>query len=290
MDRQAGAVGNWVDWAARNAAERLVAVGVLAVRPRRYASDGAPAGLSTIAGLRVRVATQAEKPHWHASTGIYGFLHVPPGEFRIEVDDPTRRYLPQAVSAQVPDRSSVGDWLTRGVPPPTGAPGPLILDLAMRPSSEMPLPPASTALWGVLRESAGGRPVPGALLSLTTVLNGANDTVTTLSGADGGYLLVLPGEAVNRAVNPPLRNFERALTVRAPLPPLAAALADKGFLAGQPAGPFALGAADRDALFVARDFQLRAAGGGPRPRVGGQNPSVPVSVGERRRWDIELLP
>ena len=189
-----------------------------------------------------------------------------------------------SVVAEFGDGESAYRWLAQN------AADVLILDLAMRPSSEMPLPPASTALWGVLRESAGGRPVPGALLSLTTVLNGANDTVTTLSGADGGYLLVLPGEAVNRAVNPPLRNFERALTVRAPLPPLAAALADKGFLAGQPAGPFALGAADRDALFVARDFQLRAAGGGPRPRVGGQNPSVPVSVGERRRWDIELLP
>ena len=75
-----------------------------------------------------------------------------------------------------------------------------------------------------------------------------------------------------------------------PRPALASALASQGFLAGQPAAPFALTSAERDALFMPRDFQLRDSGGTLHPQVGGQNPLAPVSVGEQVRLDIELLP
>ncbi|HMW18928.1 MAG TPA: hypothetical protein PKN13_13660 [Accumulibacter sp.] len=280
-----------LDWAGRHGAERLTAVGVLALRPRRYLSDGVPPALATIAGLRLRVDGFSELPYWHVSTGLYGYLRLPAGEWRIEIDDPARRYLAQAVLANVPDRRGVRQALEAGGVPPPGSPGPLLLDLALRPSPEMALPPGGTALWGVLRDSVGGRPVVGAVLSLATVNQGLADTVSTLSGVDGSYLLVLPGEVIDRSVNPPQRNFERLLTVRRPLPALSTTLAQRGLLAGQPADVFTLSSVQRDALFAAPAvFRLRAGNGDSRSPVNGQNPLLPLVVGQRGRWDVELLP
>jgi len=187
----------------------------------------------------------------------------------------------------VPDRSALKAALEAAEAPPA-VPPPAYPTVDLRPGLAMGLPPATTAVWGVLRD--GSRAVPGALLSLATVRNGAADTVSTLSGPDGSFLLVLPFEVIDRGVNPPLRDFNRALTVFAPRPALAAALAAQGFLAGQPANVFGLSAAERNALFLLRGFQLRDAGGALHPQVGGQNPPVSVSVGRKVRLDIELLP
>jgi hypothetical protein len=52
-----------------------------------------------------------------------------------------------------------------------------------------------------------------------------------------------PSNVIDRSVNPPVRAFNRALSVFAPRPDLAAALAAQGFLAGQPANVFGLTAA-----------------------------------------------
>lgn len=274
-------------WAARHSPDRIAAVGVLAVKVRRHLTDGTDPGLTSIQGLRVRVAGQPEQPLWHQSTGLYGFLDIPAGEARIEIDDPTGRYQPQAITATVPDRADLKSALEAGEAPPA-VPAPAYPEVALRPGLTMALPPGTSALWGVLRDA--GRPVPGALLTLATVQGGAADSVTALSGPDGSYLLVLPFEVIDRSVTPPLRAFDRALTVFAPRPALATALATKGFLAGQPANVFGLTAAERNALFLPRDFQLRDAGGTLHPQVGGQNPPASVSVGARVRLDIELLP
>ena len=135
---------------------------------------------------------------------------------------------------------------------------------------------------GVIEGIEGAVPghVPGA----------HNIPFTSISGPDGSYLLVLPAEVINRSVNPPQRQFERTLTVHAPRPTLADALTKEGFLAGQPANPFGLTPAQRTALFMPRNFQLRDSGGTLHPQVGGQNPSASVSVGKQVRLDIELLP
>ena len=275
-------------WAARHATERIAAVGVLALRIRRHLSDAAPPGLAAIPGLRITVPGHPERPLWHESTGLYGFLRLPPGELRVEVADPSGRFQAQAVTAQVPDRGSVKQALEAGTPPAPGSPKPQILEVALRPALGLALPPGSSTVWGVV--SDGGRPVAGALLGIASVFRGAADHVRAMSGPDGSYLLVLPFEVIDRSVTPPLRAFDRALTVFAPRPALATALATKGFLAGQPANVFGLTAAGRNALFLPRDFQLRDAGGTLHPQVGGQNPPASVSVGARVRLDIELLP
>lgn len=278
-------------WAAGRSPERVALVGVLAVRARRYLSDGAAPGLAAIPGLEVRVVGRDASPIWHQSTGLYGFLRLAPGPARVEVSDPTRRFLPQALAAQVPDRDAVREALELGRVPPPGSAAALFLDLALRPGVELALPPGASAIWGVVRGRTDGVPVPGALIRLDTVLAGAADRVTTLSGPDGCYVLVLPGEIVDRSVAPPVRRFDRALTVHAPRPPLAAQLAGpQGYLAGLPAGVFGLTAAQRNALYRQPSFQLRAGDGSLRPRVGGQNPLTTVSIGERVRWDIELSP
>ena len=88
-------------WAARHSPDRITAIGVLAVKVRRHLTDGADPGLTPIPNLRVRVAGQPERPLWHQSTGLYGFLDIPPGEARIEIDDPTGRYQPQSITATV---------------------------------------------------------------------------------------------------------------------------------------------------------------------------------------------
>jgi hypothetical protein len=274
-------------WAARHSPDRISAVGVLAVRIRRYLTDNADPSLAAIPDLRVRINGQPERPLWHESTGLYGFLNIPPGNARIEIDDPAGRYQPQAVATVVPDRSALKTALEDAEAPPV-VPAPAYPEVDLRPGPAMGLPPGTTALWGVLRE--GTRALPGVLLNLTTVRNGGADTVSTLSGPDGSYLLLLPFEAIDRGVNPPLRLFERTLTVFAPRPVLSAALAALGFLAGQPAGVFGLSAAQRNALFLPRGFQLREAGGALHPQVGNQNPPVSVSVGKKIRLDIELLP
>lgn len=274
-------------WAARQSPDRIAAVGVLAVKALRHLTDTADPGLTPIPALRVRVAGEPENPLWHAATGLYGFLDIPPGEARIEIDDPSGRYQPQAITATVPDRAELKAALEAGASAPAVAKS-AYPEAVLRPGPTMALPPGTSALWGVLIDT--GRPVPGALLRVATVRSGAADSVTTLSGPDGSYLLVLPFEVIDRSVTPPLRTFDRTLTVFAPRPALATAIATKGFLAGQPANVFGLTTVQRNALFLPRDYQLRGAGSVLRPRIGGQNPPASVSVGTRIRLDIELLP
>lgn len=131
-------------WAARHATERIAAVGVLALRVRRHLSDAAPPGLAAIPGLRITVPGHPERPLWHESTGLYGFLRLPPGEQRVEIVDPAGRFQAQAVTAQVPDRGSVKQALEAGTPPAPGSPKPQILEVALRPALGLALPPGST--------------------------------------------------------------------------------------------------------------------------------------------------
>lgn len=274
-------------WAARHSPDRIASVGVLAVHVRRYETDGAAPTLGALANLRVRAADHGEVPFWHESTGLYGFLTLPPGEARIEIDDPSGRFQAQAITAIVPDRSAIRADLEAGDPPAL-LPRPVYPRVALRPALAMGLRPGCSAVWGVLSDA--GRPIAGALIAIDTLRRGVADTVRTLSGIDGSFLLVMPFEAIDRSVTPPLTAFDRALRVFVPRPTLATTLAAKGLLAGQPANVFSLTVPERDALFLPRDFQLRDAGGTLHPQVGGQNPLASVSVGKKVRLDIELLP
>ena len=143
---------------------------------------------------------------------------------------------------------------------------------------------------GAERGRTDGVPVPGALIRLDMVLAGAADRVTTLSGPDGCYVLVLPGEIVDRSVAPPVRASTAPSPFTPRARPLAAQLAGpQGYLAGLPAGVFGLTAAQRNALYRQPGFQLRRLRQ-PSPAGRRTKPLNTVSIGERVRLDIELSP
>ena len=235
-------------WAAGHSPDRITAVGVLAMRPRRYLSDGVPLGLTPIPGLMVRVPDREETPVWHQSTGLYGFLRLGPGIVRVEVSDPAGRYLPQALTAAVPDRQSVRVALESGRSAGRERAAATVSGRRTAPGDRSrPTPGRLPRSGGWCAGGTTGARSPVPCWGVDTVQAGVADRVTTMSGPDGCYLLVLPGEAMDRGVAPPARHFDRTLTVEAPRPPLAAALAGpQGYLRALPTGVFGLSDADRD--------------------------------------------
>jgi hypothetical protein len=275
-----------IAFANAHAPDRIVAVGLLALRPLRYAAEGRAPETPPIEGLAVEAVGHREKPGWHQATGLYGFLALPPGPMRLLVTDPQRRWLPAAFSATVPDRGAVKRSLERGVAEPNMAPRPLIRDIALHPAPGRPLMPGVTAVHGVVR--AAGRPVPLARLALTTLLAGALRTHITWSADDGSFLLSLPGERPDAIGGAPPFQAQRLLVVHAPRPPLAAALAADP-LAGLPAERDAIAPDAPGSPFLRRGFALRAADGTLRSPVGGVDPTLEILGGQQRRWDIELV-
>src|SRR5437667_3804365 len=107
-----------LQWAEPLRPDRIVATAMLGLRPLRYVSEGVAAVGPAIEGLRVVAVGAAEIPVFHQSTGLYGFLHLPPGDRRIEISDPLQQLLAWAITAAVPDRSAIRTALERGVSPP----------------------------------------------------------------------------------------------------------------------------------------------------------------------------
>lgn len=277
-----------MSFANARAPDRIVAVGRLALRALRHTGQGLPPGLPPIAGLRVEAVGHAERPGWHASTGLYGFVALPPGPCRILVSDPARRFLPAAFEVTVPDRSGVKGSLERGITAPDMTPRPVIRDIALHPAPGYAAMPGVTSVWGVVRLGPGGPAVPLARLDLTTLMDGVLRRLVTWSASDGSYLLPLPGENAAAIGGAPPFAVERALIMHAPRPMLAAALRT------DPLGalPAECDAIDPDAPaspFLRRGFGLRAANGGFRPRLGGVDPTMQILGGQQRRWDIELV-
>ena len=82
-----------LQWAEPLRPDRIVATAMLGLRPLRYVSEGVAAVGPAIEGLRVVAVGAAEIPVFHQSTGLYGFLHLPPGDRRIEISDPLQQLL-----------------------------------------------------------------------------------------------------------------------------------------------------------------------------------------------------
>jgi hypothetical protein len=272
-----------LDWATAHGAERIVAVGVLGVRPLRYMGEGvAPAG-PVVEGLRVQAVGSGEVPGFHRSSGVYGFLHLEPGTWRVQITDPSGRFMPWAISAAAPDRSLIRTALEQNGIPPSGPPA-LLIDVAMRPVPGVANPPGLTAIWGVVRQGAGGPPVPLARIACDTVAGGS---VVAWSQLDGSYLLVLPLEKPTPLATPPKYVFPRALKLHAPKPALAASLAAAGLLASLPANLDTLDPNAAGSPFQSRHYRLRDATGA---LLAGTDPNLPVRAAQQARWDIELTP
>jgi hypothetical protein len=272
-----------LQWAARRAAERRVVVGLLGIRALRYVGQSVPPIPPAIEGLQVVAVGAAEVPTFHAETGLYGFVRLPPGPSRIELSDATGRFQPYAVTAVVPDRGPIGRALETGGAPPL-LPGPLLVDVALRLMPAAATSPGMTTVWGVVREASSGTPVPLARIACTTVGGGS---VVAYAGRDGGYLLAFPAERPASLATPPQFVFPRTLALHSPSAAIAAALATTGFVGGMPADLDSINPDAAGSPFTPRSFQLRATGGSVTP---GPNPALPVLAAQRSRWDIELLP
>lgn len=282
------AVTDPIAFANARAPDRIVAVGLIGLRVLRYVAQGRPPALPPIEGLRVEAVGHTERPGWHATTGLYGFLALPPGPCRVLVTDPRGRWLPAAFDLAVPDRAAVRRVLERGITSSTMTPRPLLRDVALHAAPGRTTPPGTTAIFGVVRAGPGGPPMPLARLALSTLVGGAAQTHITWSSARGEYVLPLPGESPTAiGGNPPWR-VDRTLVVHAPGPELAAALAHE-FLGALPADQDALDPDGAGSPFVARIFALRALEGALRSPSGSVNPRIEVLGGQQRRWDIELL-
>ncbi|WP_270937915.1 hypothetical protein, partial [Falsiroseomonas oryzae] len=138
-------------FAARFDADRVVALGVVALRAMRYVAQDRPAAGPPVEGLRVEAVGATERPGWHASTGLYGFLKLPPGPRRLVVTDPAGRFQPAAVQLTVPDRSAVRARLEAGATSPDMTPRALLRDVALHAAPTAPIPPGLTAVTGQVR-------------------------------------------------------------------------------------------------------------------------------------------
>lgn len=273
-------------FATAHGADRVVAVGVLGLRALRYVAQGRPPSGPPIPGLAVAAEPAAERPGWHASTGVYGFLRLPPGPLRVTLRDPGGRFQPAAFDVVVPDRGAVRAALERGEVEPAMAPRPLLRDLALHESPTAPIPPGITVVFGQVRDGAG-RPVGLARLSLNTLVEGAMRRHVAWSDADGSFALRLPGERPDTIGGDPPWRVNRAMVVHAPRAALAEALA-RDFVAALPAERDAIDPDEAAGPFERRGFALRSVEGTLRTGSGGGDPTLPLLGGRGARWDIEL--
>jgi hypothetical protein len=273
-------------FAASHKPDRIAALGVLALRPLRHVALGRPAATPPIEALRVLAEDAAERPGWHAETGLYGFLRLPPGPRRLHVSDPAGRFQPAIFEVLVPDRSAVRQRLEAGIAAPDMAPRPLLREVELHAAPTAPLVPGTTAAWGQVRDPAG-RPVALARLMITTFVEGVVRRHLSWSAADGSYALRLPGERPDVIGGDPPWRTSRQLIVHAPRAALAASLA-ADFLGALPAERDAIDPDAPGAPFERRSFTLRDARGVRRVGAPGNTPTLPIFGGQQTRWDIEL--
>ncbi len=275
-------------FAAARRADRIASLGVLGFRALRYVAQGrAPAG-PPIEGLVIEAPGIAERAGWHGSTGLYGFLHLPPGgPRRILVTDPARRFQAAAFEVPVvPDRSALRQALESGEAAPPMAPRPLLRDIALHPAPNAPVPPGETVVHGQVRDAAG-RPVALARLALRTLVEGTLRQHIGWSDPDGSFLFRLPGERPDTIAGDPPWPASRELTVHVPTSALAAALA-RDWHAALPAERDTLDPTAPGVPFVRRRFSLHAPDGALRAGAGGMDPTLQLLGGRHTRWDIEL--
>lgn len=174
-----------LSWMATRSADRHTVIGSVALRLAGAQADGQPT-LAPVAGLRVRDLASARFATWHSSTGVYGFIDLPPGPRTFRVDDPEGRWLARLVDVISPDRSALRQSLESGAVAPVDA-GPTWVDAALRPTVSLAIPPAETVLWGVVTRA--DVPVVGAFVRVVAgplVYRGA-------TGPDGTWCVWLIG-------------------------------------------------------------------------------------------------
>ena len=245
---------------------------ILGIRALAYQGEGRPGLLPAIAGLRVQaIGIVGARPFWDAATGQTRFDEMPPGTRRILVSDPDRRFLPAALTLEIPARHPA-----RPTAANDQAPGPPPRrTVLLRPAPGRAIPAGMTAVIGTLRDAAG-RGIALGRLACATGPEGRAATWVTWTDSDGGFALLLPeGDPAARSC---------ALAVHVPVPALAAALAR------DPLGalPPDLDAHDPDrmtGLFLPRAIVPHAPVGATATVPHGE---LPIRPGRTMRWDLVL--
>jgi hypothetical protein len=260
-------------FATRPPAGIRIAEPILGIRALRYEADGMPGRLPAIAGLRVQaVGVAGACPEWDAQTGQFRFDDLPPGPRRILLTDPERRYLPAALNLVIPSRFPARPTMAEA-PPQGPLPRRTVL---LRPAPGRAVPPGMTAVIGTLRD-ASGRGIALGRIACASQAEGRALRIVTFTDHDGGFALLLPGDAAADAAT-----VLRALAVHVPVPLLARALA----LDPLGALPAELDQHDPEgttSLFLPRPVEPRDADGQP---AGAPPGMLPVRPGRTIRWDL----
>lgn len=177
-----------IDDALASHADVRVRLGMLAVYPTRYVEEGIDATGPSVEGLIVRSHTTGHRALFHATTGVYGFVDLPPGTHRVDLVDPSRRWLDRTLHVEVSPRGTLRRDLQAGLRP-TAVPAVTSVLAPMRPAVESVDHAGATVLRGWVADSDGA-PVPLALvraeLSTPTVRRW-----TTWTDAQGNFVLVM---------------------------------------------------------------------------------------------------
>ncbi len=251
---------------------------ILGIRALRYEAEGRPGALPTIAGLRLHaVGVGAAAQSFDTVTGLNFLQDLPPGPRRILVTDPERRFLPAAATINIPARFPARPTLGAAAPERVALPR---LTIRLRPSPSRAIPVGMTAVIGRLCDRTG-RGIALGRLECTTVLQGKPAKVITWTDAEGGFALLLSGEAP-RLDAPPPPPVARGLTVSRPNPILAGALATD-FPAGQPDDLDTIAPDQLAVLFTPCAVRLHAADGQVADCAPGH---LPIRPGRTMRWDL----
>jgi len=250
---------------------------ILQIRPLRYTAEGHPGALPPVLGLRAQPAgVMGARAEQDPQSGLIRFQDLPPGNRRVLLTDPERRFLPAAITVAIPSRLPTRPTMGAAAAQPEW-PRPTVL---LRPGPGRAVPAGMTAVIGTLRDAAG-HGLPLALLVVESVMEGRAARIVTWTAEDGGFALWLPGEApgLDAAAPPPV---ERAFALHRPTARLAAALA-ADFAAALPADLDGSAAESRPDLFQPAVARLVAVDGTPAAAPPGR---LPIRPARTQRWDI----
>jgi hypothetical protein len=154
--------------------------------------------------LLITCPSLRRRARFHPSSGLYGFVDIPPGPHRLRIEDPTGRWLSRDVMATVRNELALRRQLAGAQIPPTPerealdvAPAVAPVVVLMRPSPAMAETRGTTRLLGSVVHPDGS---PAAFARIEAA--GEHGTWTTWSDPSGGFLLALPHESAVPVADP----------------------------------------------------------------------------------------
>lgn len=171
--------------------DQTIVNGVLGLVCNEYISKEDNVG-RPLSGLDIVSIQNKERPIFHSSTQIYGFLTLQAGMHKLYITDPRAFFLPRTVTVDVPpyDNRVLLNRLNTNLNNPQNT---KYLHVNIYPSIEYPLLNGETSIWGTIVD-AEDNPCAFCRLQMETVRKGQPNEVNTYSDINGVYLIRLMGE------------------------------------------------------------------------------------------------